>query len=546
MARNTVKEQYLDTSLIYAYAKCEKYSDLEEFISAPNVAQIQNIGERCYDEGMYSAAKLLFMNINNNAKLAICYVRLGKFREAVDAATKANSVGTWKEVNYACVDVGEFRLAGLCGLHIMVHPDHLEELILHYERRGHSTELLKLMEQGLGLEGAHAGIFTELAILYSKYLPAKLMEHVKIFHTRMNVSKVLRACEKGLHWDHAVYLFKEDGQFDNAVRTMVDHPVAFAHDLFLDCIQKVRNQEIHYKAINFYLEQHPLELARLLQVLTPNLDHARVVHQLRKTNNLPLVVEYLKDVQKENLSAVNEALNEILVDDEDYVSLRESIDSYDNFDQITLAQKLEKHELLEFRRIAAYLYRKNKRYPQSVKLSKADKMYKDCIDCASDSDDPELAEDILRFFVTVHDKECFAATLFTCYKLIKPDVALELAWRNGYVDFVMPYMIQFIKNLNEKVKTLDERTRVKQEAAVDTAPIDAGYGMGGGLQPIMAIAATAYNDPSAQYGMGMNPAMGMNQGYAQPGMGMSQGYGQPQMGMGGMPGVNPYGGGYQY
>ena len=99
---------------------------------------------------------------------------------------------------------------------------------------------------------------------------------------------------------------------------MVDHPVAFARDLFLDCIQKVRNQEIHYKAVQFYLEQHPLELTRLLQVLTPNLDHARVVHQLRKSKNLPLVVEYLKDVQKENLSAVNEALNEVLVDEEDY------------------------------------------------------------------------------------------------------------------------------------------------------------------------------------------------------------------------------------
>lgn len=539
MARNTVKEQYLDTSLIYAYAKCEKYGDLEEFISAPNVAQIQNIGERCYDEGMYNAAKLLFQNINNNAKLAICYVRLGKFREAVDAATKANSVGTWKEVNYACVDVNEFRLAGLCGLHIIVHPDHLEELILHYEKRGHSAELLKLMEQGLGLEGAHAGIFTELAILYSKYMPSKLMEHIKIFHSRMNVSKVLRACEKGLHWDQTVYLYKEDGQFDNAVRTMVDHPVAFVHDLFLDCIQKVRNQEIHYKAINFYLEQHPLELTRLLQVLTPNLDHARVVHQLRKTNNLPLVVEYLKDVQKENLSAVNEALNEVLVDEEDYVALRDSIDGHDNFDQITLAQKLEKHELLEFRRISAYLYRKNRRYAQSIKLSKQDKMYKDCIDCAADSDDPELAEDILRFFVSVHDKECFCATLFTCYKLIKPDVAMELAWRHGYVDFVMPYMIQFVKNVNDKVKMLDERTRVKEEPAADAAPIDPAFGMGG-MQPVMQIAAHAFNDPSSYGGgMGMGMQPNMNMGMQQP---MQQNMGMPGMNMG-----NPqYTGGYQY
>lgn len=543
MARKSVKEQYLDTSLIYAYAKCEKYSDLEEFISAPNVAQIQEIGERCYNEGMYNAAKILFQNINNNAKLAICYVRLGKFREAVDAATRANSVGTWKEVNYACVDVGEFRLAGLCGLHIIVHPDHLEELILNYEKRGHSAELIKLMEQGLGLEGAHAGIFTELAILYSKYNPSKLMEHIKIFHNRMNISKILRACEKGLHWDHAVYLYKEDGQYDNAVRTMVDHPVAFAQDLFLDCIQKVRNQEIHYKAINFYLEQHPLELNRLLQVLTPNLDHARVVHQLRKTESLSLAIEYLKDVQKENLSAVNEALNELYVDEEDYESLRESINNFDNFDQISLAHKLEKHELLEFRRIASFLYRKNKRYAQAIKLSKGDKMYKDTIDCAADSQNPELAEEVLQFFVEVHDKESFCATLYTCYSLIRPDIAMELAWRHGYTDYVMPYMIQYFKDLNAKVKELDERTQVKEdpEAGDNGAVMDGTLGMGG-MNPMMAIAATPFNDPSPQY-MQQQPGMGMQTQMALPPMQQGMG-GMQQQGMGGMQQMpynsNPY------
>ena len=61
-------------------------------------------------------------------------------------------------------------------------------------------------------------------------------------------------------------------------------------------------------------------------------------------------------------------------------SLRSSIEDYDNFDQITLAQSVEKHELLEFRRIAATLYKNNKRWAQSVKLSKDDKMYKDAID----------------------------------------------------------------------------------------------------------------------------------------------------------------------
>ena len=116
---------------------------------------------------------------------------MGMFREAVDAAAKANAVSTWKEVSKACVYADEFRLASMCGMHIIVHPDHLEELITLYERAGQPEELIKMLEQGLGLEGAHAGIFTELGILYSKYLPAKLMEHIKIFCSRMNIPKLL-------------------------------------------------------------------------------------------------------------------------------------------------------------------------------------------------------------------------------------------------------------------------------------------------------------------------------------------------------------------
>lgn len=46
-------------------------------------------------------------------------------------------------------------------------------------------------------------------------------------------------------------------------------------------------------------------------------------------------------VQSNNVSAVNEALNQIYVEEEDYERLRESIDMHDNFDQIGLAQKVK-------------------------------------------------------------------------------------------------------------------------------------------------------------------------------------------------------------
>lgn len=56
------------------------------------------VGDRCYEEGMYEAAKLLFNNVSNFARLAATLVHLQEYQAAVDSARKANSTRTWKEV----------------------------------------------------------------------------------------------------------------------------------------------------------------------------------------------------------------------------------------------------------------------------------------------------------------------------------------------------------------------------------------------------------------------------------------------------------------
>lgn len=59
-----------------------------------------------------------------------------------------------------------------------------------------------------------------------------------------------------------------------------------------------------------------------------------------QAGHLRLVKPYMVAVQSNNVAAVNEALNEIYIEEEDYDRLRESIDLHDNFDQIGLAQKV--------------------------------------------------------------------------------------------------------------------------------------------------------------------------------------------------------------
>ena len=142
MARSKVRDKAVDSELIYSYAKIEDLGALERFIGQPNSANFDKVGDRCFDEALYPAAKILFSQISNYAKLASTLVKLEQFQDAVDSARKANSIGTWRSVCYACVDAKKFRLAQMCGVNIIVFMDHLYDLIQHYEIGGHFAELI--------------------------------------------------------------------------------------------------------------------------------------------------------------------------------------------------------------------------------------------------------------------------------------------------------------------------------------------------------------------------------------------------------------------
>ncbi|XP_045391143.1 clathrin heavy chain 2 isoform X2 [Lemur catta] len=468
MARKKGRESYIETELIFALAKTSRLSELEDCINGPNNAHIQQVGDRCYEEGMYEAAKLLYSNVSNFARLASTLVHLGEYQAAVDSSRKASSTRTWKEVCFACVDGLEFRLAQLCGLHIVVLADELEELTRYYQDRGHVEELISLLEAALGLERAHVGMFTELAVLYSRFKPQKMLEHLELFWSRVHIPKVLRAAEQAHLWAELVFLYDKYEEYDNAVLTILNHPTeAWKEDQFKDIIAKVANVELCYRALQLYLDYKPLLVSDLLLVLSPRLDHTRTVDFFSKVGQLPLVKPYLQSVQYHNNRSVNEALNHLLTEEEDYQGLRASVDAYNNFDSIGLAQRLEKHQLMEFRRIAAYLYKRSNRWAQSVELCKKDHLYQDAMQHAAESRDAELAEKLLQWFLEEGRRECFAASLFTCYDLLHPDVVLELAWRHDLVDFAMPYFIQVTREYLSKVDKLDASESLrKQEAHV--------------------------------------------------------------------------------
>ncbi|GBE77219.1 hypothetical protein SCP_0100910 [Sparassis crispa] len=266
MARKTLREPKIDTELAYAYAKTDRLHDMEDFLAMTNVADILEVGEKCFEDELYQAAKLLFTSISNWARLVTTLIYLGEN----------------------------------------------------------------------------------------------------------------------------------------------------------------------------YLQEQPTLLTDLLTVLIPRIDHVRVVRMFSQMDYIPLVRSYLIAVQHLNIEAVNDAYNNLLIEEEDYMTLRDSIDGFDNFNNIKLAHVLEKHELLEFHRLAAHLYKE-----ESITLSKADKLYKDTMITAAMSNSTEVAEDLLSYFVDIGNKECFAAALYICFDLLHADIVEELSWQHGLNDFYgMPYRIQ--------------------------------------------------------------------------------------------------------
>ncbi|WFD03268.1 Clathrin heavy chain [Malassezia obtusa] len=470
MARRKAREPKIDTEYAYCLAKANRLADMEEFLSMTNVADILSVGEKCFHDGLYEAARMLFSSVSNYARLATTYVYLGDYQSAIEAARKAGNTAVWKQMHAACLNQREFKLAQIAGLAVVPHAEDLPTLIRAYEVKGYFDELLQLLDAALGLERAHMGVFTQMGIALAKYRPERLMEHLKLYWSRSNLPQLIKVAAQAHLWSELVFLYVKYDEFDNAALAIMEHATdAWEHDQFKTVLPQVANVEIYYRALTFYLEQHPLLLNDLLTVLGKRIDHGRVVRMFKKRDhdNVPLIRSYLISVQHLNLEPVNDAYNDLLIEEEDYETLRASIDGFDNFDALALASRLERHELLEFRRLAAHLYRKNRRFDESIALSKSDALFRDAIETAAHSDEPQVAEELLSYFVDTGNKECYAAMLFACYDLLAPDVVMEVAWRHALHDFTKPFEIQQAHDQRAKLRALEKQ--VQELTAKDTA-----------------------------------------------------------------------------
>jgi clathrin heavy chain len=227
----------------------------------------------------------------------------------------------------------------------------------------------------------------------------------------------------------------------------------------------VANIEIYYRALSFYLEQHPLLLTDLLTVLAARIDHARVVRLFaRKDNdNLPLIRGYLISVQHHNIEQVSTGDSQrrpfwkLTTLPHRSMTLSRTCSSRRRTSRRSVPRSTATTTSTRSRWPSVWsatscsssdgwrpTFTRPARAGRSlcvgsgplaarllltpapqIDLSKNDKLWRDAIETAAVSGETEVAEGLLSYFVDIGMKEAVSAVLFACYDVSRRRAAVE-------------------------------------------------------------------------------------------------------------------------
>ncbi|XP_053520931.1 clathrin heavy chain 2 [Artibeus jamaicensis] len=150
-----------------------------------------------------------------------------------------------------------------------------------------------------------------------------------------------------------------------------------------------------------------------------------------------------------------------------------------NSDNIALAQRLEKHQLIQFRRIAVYLYKGKNQWTRALLKTASSGM-----PCSTLRSSGMASQ---RRGGCRGKWECFAASLFIHLPgPASPNVMLELAWRPSLVDLAMPcftrvmreYLSKILMGMNE-TQPVEQSQQLAWTTGPAAGPAPAGFPCGG-------------------------------------------------------------------
>ncbi|EDO05779.1 uncharacterized protein BBOV_IV001820 [Babesia bovis T2Bo] len=448
------KSRDLDTDYLLCLADRGDIDKFKEVLNGQHSADVGYVGSKLMESRKYREAVLIYSSIPNFAKLALCHLHLGEFYQAADAALNSRNPQVLRQVVEECVGKNQLGTAHKVAIELLTYPDFLPGIVTLYETTGNTNELIKLLEKS----APSVAVSTELAIAIAKYKPEELMNHFKTNFTTeellvcINTARVARECCNLWLWQEAVYLYSLDTP-DTALISMIAHyGLAWDEKLFFETAATANNPEALYKAIHFCIQCKPLLLSRLLACAKGRVDAVRVVKILRNAGCLGLARNYLEQVADKTSGAVNDALFEIYVEEEECELLERSLEKLTTFDQAKLCAMLQEHRLPKMRSIAAQLYIQSRDFGKAAVIYRRNGDYVDAIMGVQTSRSESLAMDMVRYFVDQGLLEEFLVCLIVNYSLLDPADVLEYAWLHKVdMDILVPFLSHTIRTVSKAV-----------------------------------------------------------------------------------------------
>ena len=467
MVRNVHKESNpkIDTDLLYSLAKIGDITELKSFLESTRLADIHGVAERCRSEGLLDVACVLFRKCSDFHSLARTYLLQKNFRDAVEAARRANSTELWADLLTSCITEKELELANACATELIPLADDLYSIIEIYEQYSLFDEIIEVLHDFVGNANAHTGVFTELAILYAKHYPEKTFDFVRMYHKRLNRHKIIMHCKELCMWEVSCYLYQINEEWDSAANLMLAEPAfTWEHEMLVNILNKVAADDIIDSAIVFYFKYQPTLINELLIGIRSRLNLTHVLKVLRRSPHFFLVRPFLESLSVKNIEIVNTVLIDMCIMENDIVGLRTALENCTNFDSEEVGSKLAANAHRSFRLIGAELLSKQGVFDKATKVYIDEGLILDVVKVAVQSRDPVIIEECLDWLIRSNHRDCFAALAFLCIDILPAEMVMEKAFVYGETELLMPFFIQVMGDQRRSIAQIERDGRSAKDS----------------------------------------------------------------------------------
>lgn len=190
--------------------------------------------------------------------------------------------------------------------------------------------------------------------------------------------------------------------------------------------------------------------------------------QNKPSYDISIIQEFLESISEENIQVVNEALINLYIEKMEVDKLMKLILTCDNYDQTSLSARLEKHPVNDLRKLAVKILDKNSNYQQALSICQKEMLIDEAILVVYKSGNVALIEELLEFLLINNKRENFVACLYTCYEFLRPDTVMEMAWKHNCLDATMPFFIQSLRDMTNRIDVLEKKLETLQITEIAT------------------------------------------------------------------------------